>query len=134
MSQLCEFLSHNDLLSEVNFSFCQLSIEQLTQIFSALRGTLSLTHLNVSSNFNEYGRYEGSSNVFFETMTGYFENHMKLVHLDLSNLNLGDNVLMLGPPLFKANCLQAVHLHGNGIRPEARSELYDIFRIRLGVR
>ena len=108
------------MLTEVNFSFCQLSIEQLTQVFSSLRGAISLTHLNVAFNFNDYGRYLAVSKVLFDTMTDYFESHAKLIHLDLSGLNLGENVLMLGLPLFKANSLQSVHFHGNNIREETR--------------
>ena len=88
MEQLCHFLAYNDILTEANFSFCQLTIEQLTEIFEALKGTLNLAHLNVSYNFNEYTRYPAQAELLFTTMAEYFDSHTKLVHLDLSGLNL----------------------------------------------
>ena len=57
----------------------------------------------------------------FEAMVEYFEHNLKLVHLNLSGLNLGYRVLDIGPALFKSLTLQAIHLNSNRIREDVRA-------------
>lgn len=134
MDQMCEFLANNDMLTDLDLSYCQFSIEQMTQIFIALKGTLCLTNLNIAFNTNEYARYPMHSQKLDDAMIDLFEQPLKLVHLDLSGLNLGEKVLVLGPSLVKSLSLQSIHLHNNNIEDVVKQELYDIFRIRLGIR
>jgi len=54
-----------------------------------------------------------------------------MVHVDLSGCNLGSNVLLLAPALFKSLTLLSIHLHQNNIPADAREELLSIFRVRL---
>ena len=102
MEQLCDFLQNNDLLTDLDFSYCHLSIEQMTQIFKALEGTLSLTNLNLAFNTNEYGRFQEASQALFTSMVELFDRPHKIVHMDLSGLNLGEKVLILAPSLVRS--------------------------------
>ena len=106
----------------------------MKQIFTAMNGTLSLTNLNIAFNTNEYTRYPIQSEQMFEAMAEFFDQNLKMVHLDLSGLNLGVHALTLAPALVKSTSLQSIHFHNNNITDEIKSGLYDIFRIRIGVR
>ena len=67
-------------------------------------------------------------------MSNLLDGNSKLVHLDLSGMNLGHHILTIGPAIAKSFTLQAVHLHQNEFSQEVKDQFYDILRIRLGVR
>ena len=89
ISLLCEFLEANEILSELDLSYCGLSVQQLCEIFRALPHSLSLAYLNIAFNTNEYSRTKEQSEMLFELINNFLLSNSKLIHLDLSGCNLG---------------------------------------------
>ena len=82
--------------------------------------SLSLSYLNVAFNTNEYSRAKEQSETLFELINNFLLNNSKLIHLDMSGMNLGNNILLIGDSLAKSLTLQAIHLHQNEIPEEVK--------------
>jgi len=93
------------------------------------RKTAEICDLNLSYNALNLNAKEGSEledgKVFILKLKQFLSTSEKLTHLELSGMNIGENVLQILPEIKANNHLRIVHLSNNLISKETKKFMFN---------
>ena len=116
MLSLCDVLSYQCSIQQLDISANGLGSKQLTLFFKTIFEKNSLRSLNISYNSaKQKGEQEES---FDDVLCNFLHYSPKLVHFDMSGLGLDIDVLerICLKGIRKSKSLQAIHMNGLGLR------------------
>ena len=98
-------------------------LKLMTVILESKRN--ELTDLNLSYNALNVNREKEDSLKFMEVLATFIRTSRTITHLDLSGMQLGDQILTILPEIQKSSSLKVVHLSNNLLTKETKRFIFN---------
>ena len=125
---ILEFFEYSQTIERVDLSWSFLTTKHLIQLVDAImKQRKRIKDLNIAYNTCDVFGADADSKKFVDKLSKFIKKAHKLVHLDLSGLQLGHQAAGLIQPIRQSESLCVIHLSNNQIPRNTKNLLYNLF-------